>query len=82
MEGIWGADRDSTWFSATKPVQSDRDQHTLGFQKEECSPGALMLSCLAVLNSLRPRGLWPARLLSLWHFPGKNMGEGGYFLQG
>ena len=29
-------------------------------------------SCL----TLRPHGLWPARLLCLWDFPGKNTGVG------
>ena len=25
-------------------------------------------------------GLWPTRLLCLWHFPGKNIGAGCHFL--
>ena len=31
-------------------------------------------------NSLQPCGLWPARLLSPWDFPGKNAGVGCHFL--
>ena len=31
-------------------------------------------------NSLRPRGLQPARLLCPWDFPGKNTGVGCHFL--
>ena len=31
-------------------------------------------------NSLRPRGLLPARLLCLWDFPGKSTGVGCHFL--
>ena len=29
---------------------------------------------------LQPRGLWPARLLCPWDFPGKNSGGGYHFL--
>ena len=47
MEELWEADRDSTWFSVAKLVQSDRDQHTLGFQKEERTLGA---SCAWLLG--------------------------------
>ena len=31
-------------------------------------------SCSVVSYSLRPYGLWPARLLCPWNFPGKNTG--------
>ena len=30
-----------------------------------------ILSCPVVSDSLQPHGLWPARLLCLWNFPGK-----------
>ena len=30
-----------------------------------------ILSCPVVSDSLQPCGLWPARLLCLWNFPGK-----------
>lgn len=40
MEEIWEADRDSTWFSVTNPVQSDRDHNTLGFHKGRQTLGA------------------------------------------
>ena len=33
-----------------------------------------------VPNSLRPRGLWPTRLLQPWDVPGKDAGVGGRFL--
>ena len=33
-----------------------------------------------VSDSLRPHGLWPARLLCPWDSPGKNTGEGGHSL--
>ena len=33
-----------------------------------------------VSDSLRPHGLWPARLLCPWDFPGKNTGVGCCFL--
>ena len=33
-----------------------------------------------VSDSLRPRGLQPARLLHPWDFPGKSTGVGGHFL--
>ena len=36
-----------------------------------------------VSDSVRPPGLWPARLLCPWDSPGKNIGEGcHFFLQG
>ena len=38
-----------------------------------------VLSHSIVSNSLRPQGLWPARLCP-WHFPGKNTGVGYHFL--
>ena len=36
--------------------------------------------CSAVSDSLQPHGLWPARLLCPWNFPGKNTGAGCHFL--
>ena len=39
-----------------------------------------MLSCSVVSNSLRPRGLQPARLLCPWDSPGKNTGVGCHAL--
>ena len=41
---------------------------------------ACMLSCSVVLNSLQPHGLYPARFLCPWDFPGKNTGVGYHFL--
>ena len=38
------------------------------------------VSRLVVSNSLRPRGLQPARLLCPWESPGKNTGVGCHFL--
>ena len=35
-----------------------------------------MCACSAVADSVRPRGLWPARLLHPWDSPGKNTGVG------
>ena len=32
----------------------------------------MLFSCSVVSNSVRPYGLWPARLLCPWNFPGKN----------
>ena len=40
-----------------------------------------LLSCSAVSNSLQPCGLWSARLLCAWAFPGKNIGAGCHFLR-
>ena len=37
-------------------------------------------SHLVVSDSLRPHGLYPARLLCLWAFPDKNTGVGCHFL--
>ena len=43
--------------------------------------GALLLfSRSAVGDSLRPHGLWPARLLRPFDFPGKTTGVGCHFL--
>ena len=40
------------------------------------APSLYMVACLIALmsDSSGPRGLWPARLLCLWDFPGKNTG--------
>ena len=40
----------------------------------------LLFSHQVMSNSLRPHGLWPARLLCPWDFPGKNTGVGCHFL--
>ena len=37
-------------------------------------------ACSVVSDSLWPHGLYPARLLSPWDFPGKNTGVGCHFL--
>ena len=43
----------------------------------------LLFSQSVISNSLGPHGLWPARLLCLWDFPGKHTGVGcHFFLQG
>ena len=41
---------------------------------------ACALSRSASSNSLRPRGLWPARLLCPWDFPGENTAVGCHSL--
>ena len=38
------------------------------------------VSCSVMSNSLWPHGLWPARLLCPWNFPGKSTGVGCHFL--
>ena len=46
----------------------------------QVEPGAVLNVCMlphsVMSHSLRPHGLEPARLLSLWDFPGKNTGVG------
>ena len=39
-----------------------------------------VLRCSVMSNSLRPHGLYPARPLCPWDFPGKNTGVGHHFL--
>ena len=39
-----------------------------------------MLICSLLSDSLQPHGLWPARLLCLWDFAGKNTGVGCHAL--
>ena len=39
-----------------------------------------VFSCSLMSDSLKPRGLLPARLLCPWNFPDKNTGVGCYFL--
>ena len=42
-----------------------------------------VLSCSVASNTLQPPGLYPARLLCPWDFPGKNIGvDCHYLLQG
>ena len=43
-------------------------------------PCECVLSGFIVSDSLRPHGLWSARLLCPWDFPGKNTGVGCHFL--
>ena len=38
------------------------------------------VSCSVIYSSLRPNGLWSARLLCPWDFSGKNTGVGSYSL--
>ena len=38
------------------------------------------VSYSVVLDSLRPNGLWPAKLLCLWIYPNKNIGISCLFL--
>ena len=38
--------------------------------------GMLVVQSLSRVRLLRPRGLYPARLLCPWDFPGKNIGAG------
>ena len=40
----------------------------------------VVVSILRLCPTLWPHGLWPARLLCPWDFPGKNTGVGCYFL--
>ena len=39
-----------------------------------------VLSCSVMFDSLKPQGLYPARILWLWDFPGKNTGVSYLFL--
>ena len=39
-----------------------------------------MFSCSIMSDSLQPHGLYPARLLCSWDFPGKNTGVDSHFL--
>ena len=45
-------------------------------QSQQCA----VLSWSVVSDSLRPHGLWPARLLCPWDSPGKNTGKGCHAL--
>ena len=45
-----------------------------------CVCVCVYVSRSAVLDSLRPHGLWPTRLLCPWDSPGKNTGLGCQFL--
>ena len=45
-----------------------------------CCVCAFVLSSSVLSDSLRPRGLQPARLLCLWDSPGKSTGVGSHFL--
>ena len=47
---------------------------------EELASGFGLFSNSVVSDSLRPYGLWPARLPCPWDFPGKNTGVGCRFL--
>ena len=54
-----------------------RSQHmNLGWTTTQTMRVLVAQSCL----TLRPYGLWPARLLCLWNSPGKNTGVGSHSL--
>ena len=44
------------------------------------APQLLLFCCQVVSDSLQPCGLWLARPLCPWDFPGKNTGVGNHFL--
>ena len=46
----------------------------------DSSGNSALSVCSGMSNSLRPRGLEPARLFCPWDFPGKNTGVGCHFL--
>ena len=58
----------------------------ISLRLSNCSLQRCMCSCFShsvVSDSVRPHGLWPARLLCPWDSPGKNTGVGGHgLLQG
>ena len=45
-----------------------------------CDCPTSCVSCSVISNSLQPHGLWPARLLCLWSFPGKDTGMDSHSL--
>ena len=47
---------------------------------KKCLKGLLCSALLSCSNSLQPYGLYPARLLSPWHSPGRNTGVGCHAL--
>ena len=49
---------------AARTLNAEKQQNVKGVQQAE-EAKALMS------DSLRPHGLWPTRLLSLWDFPGR-----------
>ena len=46
----------------------------------KCVHTEWMRACSVASDSWWPHGLWPARVLSPWSFPGKNTGVGCHFL--
>ena len=82
---------DSAYISLNKLRETVKDREAWragvrGFSKSrtrlrDCTtPKMCVLSRAVVSDSLRPRGLQPARLLCPWDSPGKNTGVGCHFL--
>ena len=70
--------------SSIKRKMEKRELYQAPYSRKK-SPWAIGLcACLLrpsfVSDSLQPHGLWPARLLCPWNFPGKKTGVGGHFL--
>ena len=71
------------WFFATLWTATHQAPLSMGFSRWEYWSGVPLPSPFShsvVSSSLWPHGLWPARLLCPWDFPGKNTGVGFHFL--
>ena len=82
---IWENGIETCIISYMKQVASPGSMHDtgcLGLVHWNCfSNKSMKWSRSVVSDSLRPRGLQPARLLCPWDFPGKNTGGGCFLLQ-
>ena len=71
----WGAGMLSQSLKSPGKWKNGKPKHFHSTPVSKC-----MLSCSVVSDSLRPHGLWPARLLCPCDSPGKNAGVGGHSL--
>ena len=72
-----------TWIEGSCTLLVERRWFIKMCIPERISPESYHLfacECSVVFNSLRPHGMQPSRLLCLWNFSGKNIGEGWHFL--
>ena len=72
------------WSPRTPALFADAPTTTWGLENfyslEQRPVLRMCISCSVLSNSLRPCGLFPARLLCRWDSPGKNTGVGSHSL--
>jgi len=79
---IYGVAQSWTRLKQLSSSSSPSEEALLTFSYFQKMPSLSLLYCLVAEScpTLRPHGLWSARLLCPWDFPGKNTRVGSHFL--